>query len=346
MVISRTLRATACATCRLSILRSFTSLAGHSIRAPQASIRTSQVVRRNPQTGLLPRLLSTGQKSEPDTLENVEADVLTKESFFEDVEADREADEEVDAVEGGEVSAIPWYMQVESPYRAPKPLAERQSLPDLPENPPPILQPLLEQVSIDLGLDDLSLLDLRKLDPPPALGANLLMLLATARSEKHLHVSADRLCRWLRSNYKLRPDADGLLGRNELKLKLKRKAKRAKLVGSAKDDDGDDGVRTGWVCVDMGIVDGGDAMPDVPRQEDFVGFGRRTDGVRIVVQMLTEEKRADIELEKLWGGILKRGGELETVPEEVETQTMAGHASLLKPTERTSIADMLGRGQK
>jgi hypothetical protein len=138
------------------------------------------------------------------------------------------------------------------------------------------------------------------------------MLIGTARSEKHLHVSADRLCRWLRSTYKLRTDADGLLGRNELKLKLRRKSRRAKLLGSAADDNGDDGVRTGWVCVDVGVVEGSESVTDAtPEPEDFVGFGRRTDGVRIVVQMLTEEKREEIELEKLWGGILKRGSQPE-----------------------------------
>ncbi|KFY45082.1 hypothetical protein V495_03129 [Pseudogymnoascus sp. VKM F-4514 (FW-929)] len=49
-----------------------------------------------------------------------------------------------------------------------------QKIPDLPSAPPTILQPLLERISIDLGLDDLTLLDLRKLDPPPALGSNLI----------------------------------------------------------------------------------------------------------------------------------------------------------------------------
>ncbi|CZS88719.1 hypothetical protein WAI453_010645 [Rhynchosporium graminicola] len=344
MVASRTLRATACASCRLSILRSFTSLAGPSMQAPQASVRTSHSIRSSLYAGVLPRSFSNDRKLASSILENKEADVLTKESIHEFEEV-RGADKEIDDTDGGEVTAIPWYLQVESPYRAPKPLSERQSLPEIPESSPPILQPLLEQISLDLGLDDLSLLDLRKLDPPPALGANLLMVLATARSEKHLHVSADRLCRWLRSNYKLRPDADGLLGRNELKLKLKRKAKRAKLVGSTKDDDGDDGVRTGWVCVDVGLVDGGDTTT-VPREETFVGFGRRTDGVRIVVQMLTEEKRADIELEKLWSGVLKRGGEPEDEPVEIESSIKAGQAQISYPNERRSIADILGRGQK
>ena len=278
-----------------------------------------------------------------------EEDVSAEEPLLEDSEVIRDVSKEFENLEEGDVAAVPWYLQVESPHRVPKPLSERQSLPDLPDSPPPILQPLLQQISIDLGLDDLSLLDLRKLDPPPALGANLLMVLGTARSEKHLHVSADRLCRWLRSNYKLRPDADGLLGRNELKLKLKRKAKRAKLMGSANDDNGDDGVRTGWVCVDIGVVDGGEvAATDAARQDNFVGFGRRTDGVRIVVQMLTEEKREEIELEKLWSGVLKRGNQPETEvvdSESQQSQETAAQPGLPRSTERTSFAAMLGHGQ-
>jgi hypothetical protein len=227
----------------------------------------------------------------------------------EDVEAELEEIDE--SLHDEHVQSAPWYLQVDAPPRVQQPLSERQQIPDLPESPPPILEPLLQQISVDLGLDSLSLLDLRKLDPPPALGANLLMIIATARSEKHLHVSADRLCRWLRSTYKLRPDADGLLGRNELKLKLRRKAKRAKLIGSS-GETGDDGVRTGWVCVDVGVVDGAEEETNaVSEPKNFVGFGRRTDEVRIVVQMLTEEKREQIHLEKLWGGILERGARQE-----------------------------------
>ncbi|TAQ91655.1 hypothetical protein B7494_g49 [Chlorociboria aeruginascens] len=227
-------------------------------------------------------------------------------------------DKDLKSLDSEEAPVVPWYLQVESPRKAPRVLSERQKLPELPESPPPILQPLLQQLSVDLGLDDLSLIDLRKLDPPPALGANLLMLFGTTRSEKHLHVSADRLCRWLRSTYKLRPDADGLLGRNELKLKLRRKSRRAKLLG-ASDENSDDGIRTGWVCVDVGIVESPAESAEVELDQKFVGFGRRTDGIRIVVQMLTEEKREELELEKLWGGILRRA--TQQVAEDVDDHT-------------------------
>ena len=257
---------------------------------------------------------------------------------------------------------IPWYLQVDTPMPPPPshPLADRQLIPDLPENSPSILPGMLEYLSVDSGLDDLTLLDLRSLDPPPALGSNLLMIIGTARSVKHLNVSADRFCRWLRSNYKLRPYADGLLGRNELKLKLRRKARRAKLAASVgnkmyeKGGGADDGITTGWICVNVGqiehglvkravgedgaVAEGGTerdetdqvvteivstderkdeavAEADTKEEEEeyinpegssddqdpnYIGFGSRSNAPRIVVQMFTEEKRAELDLEKLW----------------------------------------------
>jgi hypothetical protein len=207
--------------------------------------------------------------------------------------------------------AVPWYLQVDTPTpQEDHPFSERQRLPDLPESPPALLQPILNHVSVELGIDHLSLIDLRELDPPPALGANLIMIIGTARSEKHLHVSADRLCRWLRTEYRLSPFADGLLGRNELKLKLRRKAKRTRLlsaVGSKETASGDidDGIRTGWVCVNVGQVEGG-TLQKPEESANIVGFGSQSSGSRIVVQMMTEEKRGQIDLETLWSGILRR----------------------------------------
>jgi hypothetical protein len=192
-------------------------------------------------------------------------------------------------------------------------------IPELPENPPAILSPILQYLSVESGLDNLSLIDLRHLDPPPALGANLLMIIGTARSVKHLNVSADRFCRWLRSNYKMRPCADGLLGRNELKLKLRRKARRLKLaqsVGNTLEAAKDDGITTGWICVNLGSVEGvgedkdrdlatapgrEETQEDVELSDDgYIGFGSRSTAPRIVVQMFTEEKRAEMDLEGLW----------------------------------------------
>ncbi|MDI1486338.1 MAG: ATPase synthesis protein 25 mitochondrial [Ramalina farinacea] len=232
---------------------------------------------------------------------------------------------------GGEqaVSTRPWYLQVGTPQLDPNPLLKRQQLPELPPDPPPLLEWMLEHISTDLGLDDLTLYDLRQLDPPPALGANLIMIIGTARSEKHLHVSADRFCRWLKTSHKLSPYADGLLGRGELKLKLRRKARRARLlskVGSSEKVNADDGIRTGWICVNVGNVpDGRKSMVYKDLHEDYVGFGEEIDGAKVVIQMLTQEKREELDLEDLWGKSVRRHERKEARMSATEESNDAPH---------------------
>lgn len=210
-------------------------------------------------------------------------------------------------------------------------------------------------------MDDLLLYDLRQLDPPPALGSNLIMLLCTARSEKHLHVSADRFCRYLRREHHLRANAAGLLGRNELKIKLRRKAKRMKMlanVGGAEPEGNiDDGIRTGWICCTVGKIE---AHPDDKgvvgargQGEGFVGFSDVKPGVNVVVQMFTEEKRAETDLETLWGGVLKTHArnegkadqmikeleeELEEVDMEAEVEELAAEERKQKEEREKKIA--------
>ncbi|KAL8945681.1 MAG: hypothetical protein Q9222_007812 [Ikaeria aurantiellina] len=216
------------------------------------------------------------------------------------------------AVKRDSSEPLPWYLQVHTPQQEPKSLSDRQRLPDLPHDSPPLLSPVLQHISVDLGLDDLSLLDLRDIEPPPALGANLVMIIGTARSEKHLHVSADRFCRWLRTAHKLSPYADGLLGRGELRLKLKRKNRRTRMlnsVGASDTSNTDDGIRTGWVCVNVGMIEDGQSSNEenlVQNDPGYIGFGDEASGVKLVVQMLTEEKREDLDLETLWGQALGR----------------------------------------
>ena len=298
MMINRTVISSArCSQCRVSLLTAFASVAGFSLRAIPAPLNTHRV--------LIPRRAFQAPSAVRSELQPHEKIIPAEEVPLEDEDAPN-------PVGGTNDASVPWYLQVETPPRQISPLSDRQQLPELPPNPPSLLQPILEHISIELGLDHLTLFDLRKLDPPPALGANLLMIIGSARSEKHLHVSADRLCRWLRTTHGLRPYADGLLGRNELKLKLKRKARRVKLlgsVGSIESSDKDDGLRTGWVCVNIGTVE--ESTEEIIEPVGFVGFGSRGTGVRIVVQMLTEEKREELDLESLWGGFLRRQEEKE-----------------------------------
>lgn len=203
---------------------------------------------------------------------------------------------------------IPWYLKQQSAPRAPVLAAH---IPDLPPNPPPILPALLEYLAITAGLDDLHLLDLRDLDPPPALGPKLIMLLATARSERHLHVAADRFARWLRREHGLKANAAGLLGCNELKIKLRRKAKRMRMLanvgGAMPEGNIDDGIRTGWICCTLSKVEAHPEDTHMPGDDvtEFVGFREVKPGVNVVVQMFTEEKREETDLETLWGGVLR-----------------------------------------
>ena len=295
--------ATSCKRCNLNVLNAITSLAGLSFSP--ASKSNARILRPTIER----RHFTQQSYLRQEVVQRQELQAL-----LDDTGPDIQS---IKAPNEGHISQpIPWYLQVETPRQDPRLLSNRQRLPELPLDPPPLLQPILEHISVNLGLDDLSLFDLRNLDPPPALGANLIMILGTARSEKHLHVSADRFCRWLRTEFKMSPYADGLLGRGELRLKLKRKNRRARMlnsVGSSTDDSSDDGLRNAWVCVNVGVIEDGRApepidMEDVQKDEGqgFVGFSDESHGARVVVQMLTEERRDQLDLETLWGNMLAR----------------------------------------
>jgi hypothetical protein len=333
-----------CYACRASIVEAFASLAGVSAVAPGERIRSHRQTARwqsRQQVRTFSHALPLRQSLES-----------TEQNSY---EPPPPASPSNDAN-----TAAPWYLQISDPLPPTPslPFHALQEIPPIPSDAPQILQPILEHLSLQIGLDNLTLLDLRTLQPPPALGSNLLMILGTARSVKHLNVSADRFCRWTRKEYKLRPYADGLLGRNELKLKLRRRARRMKLAASVGNtlEEGrlENDITTGWICVNLGIVDEdiiaaarGESVaveeaeePEYEETEEnivnrleqldlkarrkaqetplededeyrnpaeeeqpddgYVGFGSRTNAPRIVVQMFTEEKRMEMDLEGLW----------------------------------------------
>jgi len=187
--------------------------------------------------------------------------------------------------------SVPWYLRAKAPISKFHPLAERQVLPPLPEDPPPALQAVLTQLSEGEGIDYLKVLDLRALDPPPALGEDVVMIIGTARSGRQLHMCSDRLCRWLRKEFGMRPFADGLVGRGELKLQERRARRRGRLTAAQS------GIEeaAGWVCITAG-------------------------GQGLVIQLFTRDKREEVDLESLWGKELER----DTKKREAERRVAEG----------------------
>ena len=282
------LRGAVCQSCRNELVRAFIAFSGAPLPKSAYSIRPS----------LHPRAFSAVgpvRSGRPPISNHPEIHLPTSQ-------------EDLPAADSGALGSqhVPWYLQEEPPVAENRTISE-EDIPQPPENSPAMLPVLLEYAYKDLGLDQLKLFDLRGLDVPAALGANVIMIIGTARSVKHLNVSADRLCRWLRSQYKLSPYADGLLGRNELKIKLRRKAKRARAASQAGAmiDEKDDGITTGWICVNAGVVDKGSPKAELS-EFGLEGFGQIDTGISVVVQIFTEEKRAEVDLEGLWQGNLER----------------------------------------
>ncbi|KAI0868918.1 hypothetical protein GGS24DRAFT_480571 [Hypoxylon argillaceum] len=305
MAVARpALSAASCSQCRSLVLNLFTSstLRSVPVARPSLSYTRAHIV------GALPlRRFSSLPKPTNPALDAEHGEHGESVRVVEDEQEnnDENDDGENETVTGNSLANVPWYLQVEPPtHMAP---LEPPPLPEIPPDAPPLIRSLLEYASEQMGLDALSLLDLRKLDPAPALGPNLFMLFGTARSERHLSVSAGRLVRWLRAKHRVHADADGLLGPNERKIKLRRRARRAKLLGTMGTDDADDGIRTGWVCVNLGTIDRGGAESVVVAEDGRVsGFGISHVGSTIVFQIMTEGRRAEMGLETLWTRSLAR----------------------------------------
>lgn len=181
------------------------------------------------------------------------------------------------AVEEAEVAvdeqSVPWYLK-DTYVNKSALIPEREPLPTLPENPPALLGEIIEHLDTQLGVTDMKIMDLRSLIPAPALGNEIIMVFGNTRSERHLHVTADKICRYLRSNHGIRPYADGLIGRNAQKLINRRRIRRGKVAASQLGEK-DELVATEWVCVNTGY-----------------------EGV--ILQLFTPRRREELNLEALW----------------------------------------------
>ncbi|KAK0726335.1 hypothetical protein B0T21DRAFT_371399 [Apiosordaria backusii] len=300
-----------CSVCARSVLRHFIGTIAET-RPPQAAIRP----RRFGVPAVGPRYASFQASPR----------LMRGPAIEETSSSESSSTNAVSTTTSSEPSDVPWYLQVEPP-RHPTLMHEPPPLPDIPEDSPKVMEPLLKFISEELGLDDLSLVDLRNRDPPAAIGQDVIMLVGTARSERHLHVSADRLVRWLRGRG-IGADADGLLGRNELKIKLRRIARKAKMLGTSRSARaGDDGISTGWICVNLGNVGGSRKEVQMVDEEGrSMGFGVPQMGTSVIIQLLTEARRQELDLEKLWDELGREAAESYDRPPPVRRDFKGYHA--------------------
>lgn len=330
-----------CLPCRAALPRALTSASTLVLRArppfPQPSKK------------LFPaRTLTTDASDGPPLRDNVRQGPIAIENDDTELPGQTNATEET-------VGEQPWYLQVEPPRLPPR--HEISPLPEIPESAPDMLEPLMKYVYEQMGLDDLSLLDLRALDPPSGLGPNLIMLLGTARSERHLHVATSRFVHWLRRELGVAPDADGLLLPGELKIKLRRLRRKAKLLGasgattSSLRSGGDDGITTGWICVNLGTI--GEEAGETASFEDggkVSGFGTELRGTSIVVQVMTQKRRDELDLETLWAGALKQSkANAKKIKQSAEKRLIAEQSSAsstqesLPPTKPAALRASLSQ---
>ncbi|RSL61237.1 ATPase synthesis protein 25, mitochondrial [Fusarium floridanum] len=279
--------ALSCRQCQSAILRAVVS------RPTASSLRTLPL-RQARQLPILTRRFFSEEKTVDSKAERV-TEVLTTSDVVPETNEEAESED------------VPWFLEVEPP-RHPE-SQHKVELPKIPEDAPEVVGPMIKYIFEDMGLDDISLLDLRDLDPPAALGPNLIMLFGTARSERHLHISSGRFVRWLKKNYNISARADGLIGPGELRTKLRRLRKKAKLLGTntAIIPGGDNGISTGWVCVHFSSS--GDNTNEAASFDDsgrFSGFGAPQTGTTVVVQCMTEARRGELDLETLWQGVFKK----------------------------------------
>ncbi|SPJ74014.1 probable ATPase synthesis protein 25, mitochondrial [Fusarium torulosum] len=309
--------ALSCRCCQSAIIRAVVS------RPATSSFRTLPQTTSKQLPGLATRFFSDARTNDP-IIEKDDSVVFSPSDVLDT------------AAESAEPEDVPWFLEVEPPRHPQNQHAVE--LPKIPEGAPEVLEPMVKYIFEDMGLDDISLMDMRDLDPPAALGPNLIMLFATARSERHLHISSGRFVRWLKKHHSISARADGLIGPGELRTKLRRLRKKAKLMGTntAIIPGGDNGISTGWVCVNFSSS--GDNIDEAAKIDDsgrFSGFGAPQTGTTVMIQCMTESRRAELDLEGLWQTILKKSirenkqarGEKIGSPEELE-QLLASKVQL------------------
>ncbi|KAA8916644.1 hypothetical protein TRICI_001270 [Trichomonascus ciferrii] len=159
-----------------------------------------------------------------------------------------------------------------------QPTLRRAVIPELPDNSPERLEQVVREMVQDLGLDDVAIVDLRNADPPSSFGPNAIMVVASGKSDKHLVRAATELSKWIKNQYNVIVDQEGLLTSNFSKVRQRRMRKKAARQSTFYVKENDNvAMKTAnsWVALDT-----------------------KVDG--IYVHLFTPERRRIVNLEEVW----------------------------------------------
>ncbi|KAK9351344.1 hypothetical protein V1523DRAFT_369067 [Lipomyces doorenjongii] len=171
------------------------------------------------------------------------------------------------------VDSTPWYLREANAHST---VSNVALLPDIPEDAPNEVTEILNFLAADLGLTELSLVDLRNRNT--TFGPNAIMIVGTARSDRHLIRASEELRVHLKKTYRAKSRIEGLVSKDKLKVQERRiKKKISKYTGdvSAYENDLRSNGKNSWVF-----------------------FDSRVKGIHI--HIITSEKRWQLDLEGLW----------------------------------------------
>ncbi|KAK9254391.1 hypothetical protein V1507DRAFT_480149 [Lipomyces tetrasporus] len=197
------------------------------------------------------------------------------------------------------VSSTPWYLREANTHST---VTNLTPLPDIPDDAPQEVTEILNFLATDLGLMELSLVDLRSRNT--TFGPHAIMIVGTARSDRHLIRASEELRVHLKKTYRVKLRIEGLVSKDNLKVQERRiKKKISKYTGdvSAYEQDLRSSSKNTWVF-----------------------FDTRVKGINIHV--ITSEKRWQLDLEGLW---------LHEIPKLDEQLTRYTASDLLRDRTRT-----------
>lgn len=186
-----------------------------------------------------------------------------------------EASTPLEAV-SAEDSSIPWYMRANEDTEQLSPNL-KEPIPELPQDSPDSMQPLVEHMVRDLGLTDIEFIDLRDHNPPSVFGPDAIMIVATGKSDKHIGKAAQGLVSFVKQTFGTVPYQEGVVTAGYIKVQKRRQLKKSKRLSAFRESR--DSLQGRF-------------------SSDWISLETKTND--ILIHIFTSDKRQEIDLEQVW----------------------------------------------